>query len=244
MSVISKMNNAKLLAKNPLLTPHIPTIERLSQYHLKNMLRSFPTIYLKPDNSCQGKGIMRITRHPNGSYLLQIKNEPLKWIYTKVFPLWQKILQLKMKRSYVIQQGIDSFTFEGKLFDIRVHMIRTNNEWIIGGIIGRIAPKDSIVTNAYSGGISKKITPLLTEDLKLDPTQAQQIIHSLSTISIEAAQTISHSYPKWSEFGLDIGIDSDKHLWLYEINIKPGLLVFKTDKKTYENILKLREYAT
>jgi hypothetical protein len=149
-----------------------------------------------------------------------------------------------MKRPYLIQQGIPSLTKSKKLFDIRTHLVRVNGEWKLGGIIGRIAHKDPLVTNAYSGGKSKKIMPLLTRELGYTEEQAHLMIQQLSDLSFEAVQTISHVYPKWYEYGLDIGIDEQKRPWIYEINIKPGLLVFEEDKETLEYIKHLRANAS
>ncbi|SFI59894.1 YheC/YheD family protein [Thermoflavimicrobium dichotomicum] len=244
MSIINKIENTRHLLTNQHIAPHIPETKRLSEQNLRNMLKKFSTVYLKPDNSCQGKGIMRIDRQPNGTYLLRIQSQPWKWIYKHPFPLWKKVLQLKMKRPYIIQQGIDSFTSAGNVFDIRTHLLRIDGEWVVGGIIGRIAAKDHIVTNAYSGGKSKKIIPLLMEELGMDTDEAHHTINQLIQLSNESVNVISQVHPKWYEYGLDIGIDSKRHLWIYEINIKPGLLVFKDDPETHQKIMKLREQAS
>ncbi len=244
MSVTSKLSNVNILLKNPYTAPHIPVTMKLTSRNLKELLDQFSVVYIKPDNSSQGKGILRVSRHPNGSLLLQTQGEPLKWIFTRHYPLWKKILQLKMKRPYLIQQGIPSLTISKKLFDIRTHFVRVKGEWKLGGMIGRIAHKDPLVTNAYSGGKSKKIMPLFMRELGYTEEQAHLMIQQLSDLSFEAIQTVSPIYPKWSEYGLDIGIDEQKKPWIYEINIKPGLLVFEEDKETLEYIKHLRTGAS
>jgi hypothetical protein len=58
---------------------------------------------------------------------------------------------------------------------------------------------------------------------------------------LEATETFSAAFPRWTEVGLDIGIDEDGQLWIYEINIKPGMLVFRDDRPSFERIMKMKK---
>ncbi|SEM92303.1 YheC/YheD family protein [Lihuaxuella thermophila] len=244
-SVISKLDNSRLLRRHKTIGPYIPETLPLSQASLSPMLRQFPFVYLKPDNSCQGKGILRIDPLPSGEFLLRTRDTGSESVHFHLPHLWEAIHQAKIDRPYIIQQGINSVTLTGHLFDIRVHLMRIKGKWRVAGIVGRVAPKKSIVTNAYSGGISKHVDRLLTDDLGYNPRRAEHTIEELCTISKQATKIISRVYPRWSEFGLDIGIDPFHRIWIYEINIKPGTLVFKNlDRETFRHILKLRKKAS
>jgi hypothetical protein len=149
------------------------------------------------------------------------------------------------KRYYIIQQGVDSVTKNGRHFDIRVHLMRIHRKWKVAGSVGRLAVRNAIVTNAYSGGISKHLDLIFSQHLGYNPYRTRQTIRKLHYIAIEAAKTISRHHPTWSEFGLDMGIDSKNRVWIYEINISPGTLVFKNlDKQSYRHVLALREKAS
>lgn len=244
-SVISKLDNCQILRQNKKIGPYIPETLPLSQESLSHMLRHFPFVYLKPDNSCQGKGIMRIDQLPSGEFLLRTRDTRSTSVHFHLPQLWSGISKNKIDRPYIIQQGINSVTLTGHLFDIRVHLMRIKGKWRVAGIVGRVAPRKSIVTNAYSGGISKHVEDLLTDDLGYNPRRAENTIEELCTISKQATKTMSRAYPKWSEFGLDIGIDTFNNIWIYEINIKPGTLVFKNlDRETFRHILNLRKKAS
>lgn len=243
MKVTSKLDNASLLRQHSTTSNHIPETKLLTQTNLQTMLQSFPFVYLKPNDSAQGKGILRVDRYDQ-EYTLRSRDEKATSTHHQFGDLWEHIHQIKRRRMYLIQQGIPSVTKAGNPFDIRVHLARIQGNWIVAGSVGRLASIDSIVTNAYSGGISKHVHTLLEEELHLSSAQSLDIIHKLESLSLDATNITSKLYPKWAEFGLDIGLDEDFHPWIYEINITPGGKVFKNlDRQTYLHILRLHRQA-
>jgi hypothetical protein len=243
-SVISKWENALLMRQDEYVAPHIPITHRLNEETLKQMLKFFPFVYLKPDNSCQGKGLMRVDRLENGHYELQARDDGTRSTHSSYSSLLQAIKRKKMNRYYIVQQGINSKTLGGRMFDIRVHLMRIDGRWVVAGIVARVARKKGFVTNSYSGGKSKHVFPLLIEKLGYNEEEAHLVIDELTGLSLRATKRISSVYPKWPEFGLDIGIDQEGRLWIYEINIHPGTLVFKNlGREEYRHILKMRKRA-
>lgn len=243
MKVTSKLNNAMLLLQHRSTSDYIPRTQLLTRSALSRMLQTFPTVYLKPNDSAQGKGILRVDRDTS-EYLLRSRDTKAISTHDSFDELWEDINEMKRNRVYVIQQGIASITKAGHPFDIRVHLARMNGSWIVGGIVARLASKESIVTNAYSGGVSKHVHQILTEDLDLSAIESLTIIHQLKSISLNATKLISSRYPKWAEYGLDIGLDQHLHPWIYEINITPGGKVFQNlDRESYLHILRLHRQA-
>ncbi len=237
---ISKLGNAKILSSNPQVAPHIPEAHRLNKSNLQQMLQKYSTVYVKPNNSCQGKGIIRIDRK-NDFYLLKTRDKKTTFQYKTIDRVMARIYKEKMNRIYIVQRGIASYTVNNRLYDIRPHLLRIDGEWQIGAIIGRVANQHGVATNAYSGGTPVKIHALLAEHLKLEEQQQEAIIQEITNLSLEATNTFSKAFPKWTEFGLDIGIDSEEHLWIYEINIKPGMLVFRKDRDSYKRIMEMKK---
>lgn len=47
-----------------------------------------------------------------------------------------------------------------------------------------------------------------------------------------AANVISRVHPKWAEFGVDVGIDPKGRIWIYEVNITPGIKNFRDVDKS------------
>jgi hypothetical protein len=237
---ISKLGNSKILSSNPYVAAHIPEYHPLNKSSLQTMLNKYPTVYVKPNNSCQGKGVIRIERKSN-NYVVKPRDRNKTYRLHTMNGLMRCIQREKMNRPYLIQQGIASYTRNERLFDIRTHLLRIQGQWEMGAIIGRVATKRGVATNAYSGGTPVPIRLLLKNHLGLNNEETEANIERLSTLSLEATQTFGKVFPKWTEFGLDIGIDEKGHLWIYEINIKPGMLVFRKDRPSYERIMKMKK---
>lgn len=240
---IQKQKNHSIMAQHPKLLAHLPATKRLTRHSMQQMLKHYPHLYLKPNNSCQGKGIMRIDRLPKQRYQLQIRDNNKRYTCTSQHDLYRLIQQNKRKRPYIVQQGIESRTIDGRLYDIRVHLARIDGAWHVVGIIGRIAPKKGIATNAYSGGIPVNIHRLLRQHLQLSPIEQRRTLSQLANLSLLATYVISDHFPKWAEYGLDIGRDRWGHLWIYEINIHPGLYVFRFEKELQQELRYLRTIA-
>lgn len=244
MPVTSKIGNAALLRHTKQVSKHIPKIRPFTRSNLRRMLQAFPFVYIKPNDSAQGKGIFRVDVRPDGSYMLRSRDTDEALFIKDFNPLWVNLNRFKHRRFYIIQQGISSITRAGNPFDIRVHVTRVNGKWVIAGIVSRLANIESIVTNYFREGPSTNVSTLLTEHLHLSSTVSERIIRKLKAVSLKSAKAISTVYPRWSEFGLDIGIDANNKLWIYEINITPGANVFqKLNYKSFLRILHLRQRA-
>lgn len=241
---MSKLSNISLLRQNYSIANHIPYSLTFSKKNLATMLKKYSSVYIKPTNLSQGEGILRVDFAK--SYTLRSRDKGTSSKHTTIESLSQKIQQLKLKSSpYFIQQTIESVTKQKKPFDIRTHFIRVDNEWLLAGVVARIAPKTKIVTNAYSGAKSHYLDDLFSDHLGYTPCAYFSTKRELLRLSRLIIGTISRKYPKRTEFGLDIGIDKTGHLWLYEINSKPGTLVFKNlDQNMYYDIIRLRHYAS
>ncbi|MFC7442569.1 YheC/YheD family protein [Laceyella putida] len=243
-NIKSKQNNARLLRQDPQLRNHLPHMLPLTKTNLSSMLQKYHFVYLKPDNSCQGKGLFRVDRYSPHLFSLRSRDDVRPRHYHSLRRLYKNFLKHKMPRRYLIQRGIRSQTPSGQMVDIRVHLARIHGKWVTAGIVGRVAPLHRIATNAYSGGKSVHVYPLLTKKLGYNRKKAFHTMAQMIALSRRAVSVISPRYPRWAEYGLDIGIDANGHLWIYEINIKPGGLVFKNlSAKAYKRILLLHRLA-
>jgi hypothetical protein len=123
-------------------------------------------------------------------------------------------------------------------------MTRVKGNWLVAGMIGNVARTGGIITTESSGGVSMHVQEMLAKHLGFSETKITKTMDELKVIAHHATKTISHHYPTWSEFGLDIGIDPNNNIWIFEINITPGALVFqKLGKEIFQRILYLRKIA-
>lgn len=241
----SKLSDISYLAKDKALCPHVPTTRPYSQFWLKQMLKNHSIIYVKPDSSLKGIGVMRIDKKQNRYYILRVQDTKKSTTHSDLDSLWNTLNRVKRKQSYIIQQGISSITVSEKPFDVRVHLLRVNGNWLVGGMIGKIAPKENIVTNGSAGAIPALIDNLLRTNLRLTPEETAELKYQLKTVSINAAKAMEAKNPRWCEYGLDVGIDRHRNVWIYEMNTTPGATGFKEiDQKSYLRICSLRKRAS
>ncbi len=231
-SVINKLANARLLAQHGTIRKLIPPTLYLTQGNLYWMVEKYPTVYVKPNDSCQGKGIIRIDRLQNDSFLIRTRDYQQQTRCKGKKNLWLKVQGFLRKRLYVVQKGIHSVTRGGIPFDIRIHVLRVKGRWHVGGMVGRLAKKNSILTNRHSGGAAIAIDDLLTKGLGYSINTCDQIKDELAKVGLIAANVISRVHPKWAEFGVDVGIDPKGRIWIYEVNITPGIKNFRDVDKS------------
>lgn len=235
-----KLRDFNTLIENQELVPHIPKTRLLTTEWMIEMLHDHPILYIKPTSASQGMGIMRVDRMGESSYML--RDTQRFSFYQDISDLTEAVFQLKRKQSYLIQQGIISVTQLNYPFDIRAHVIKVNGVWTFGGMIGKVAKKKSIITNASQGAVPTHIDTILTNFRGLNEEQSEEVKTKIRRIALDAAQEMDKKHPKWSEFGLDIGIDEGNHIWIYEINFRPGFILFRyIDQPAYLFIHSLRK---
>lgn len=239
-----KLRDFNTLIDNQELTPHIPETRSLTTEWVIKMLHDHPILYIKPDNSSQGIGIMRIDRMGELSYMLRTIDTKHYSFYQDVYRLNNAVHQLKRKQSYIVQQGIMSVTQLNYPFDIRVHVVRVSGVWTFGGMIGKVAKRKSIVTNACQGAIPTHIDTILTDFRGLNEEKSKEIKTIIEKVALDAANEMGKTHSGWTEFGLDLGIDENNHIWIYEVNFKPGSVLFRhIDQPAYLHIQALRKQA-
>jgi len=235
--VYSKWVKAKILLKNGSLKRYVPDTKLLGQKTLFSMLETYGTVFVKPDRGSAGQGILRVQKLAPDQYRLRyglkIRN------YASFPALFEGILQVKMNRPYIVQQGIDLLRYRDRPFDVRVMVqLAPNKTWAVTGYIGRAAHPGKIVTNYHNGG-----TPLPLETLLKPHTDAQSragLIRRLETLGIDIAKQMKAAYPGMREFGIDFAIDRQLKPWILEVNTRPDMYIFNTlqDKRMFRRMVR------
>jgi glutathione synthase/RimK-type ligase-like ATP-grasp enzyme len=234
----SKWNKTNVLLENKEMSKFVPTTQKLDPLVLKSMLNEYKMVYLKPINGTYGKGVIRAEKHGEGepaAFHYQMGMRRRNFIS---FPaLYGSIKENKMKRKYIVQQGIHLLTYNKRLFDLRI-MVQKNLQgiWETTGIIGRVAQPNKIVTNYHNGGIPMAIQtifkPYMTEE---QFTEYHKILKKLGR---DIAVVLSKRYPKLDMLGIDVGVDKSFYPWIIEVNTNPDVYIFKklVDKETFRKV--------
>lgn len=123
--------------------------------------------------------------------------------------------------KYQIQQYIDSNTIEGHPYDIRLHVQRgEGGGWKIVKIYPRIGLSQKVTSNISQGGGISNLNSFLKSQFG---DKAEEIREELKKLAIKLPKDFQKNYSYTLDaLGIDIGIDSNHNLKIFEINTYPG----------------------
>ncbi|MBO1510273.1 YheC/YheD family protein [Metabacillus bambusae] len=127
----------------------------------------------------------------------------------------------KIKNKYIMQPFIECKTKSGLAYDFRLHVLKNENKkWVIALIYPRINGDGKLISNISSGGFRGELTSFLEQEFGQESSQVDQI---LQTFAISFSEHLDQIYNcSFDELGIDVGIDANRKLWIYEVNWRPG----------------------
>lgn len=216
-------NHPKTAAMIPetYLSPTLATIE--------NMLKKHYMVYLKPSGGSLGLGIFRITYHPKEGYYCRFHQGEQNVLHR--FQTLEKCIQHYFAhqpgrfRKYLVQQGIRLIKHHQRAVDFRIHLHKDSNaNWQVVAIGSKMAGTGSVTTHIRTGGAVLSTYDLLRHVFQQN-ANAMEI--KLKQKAKMIAQVLEEQIDgPLGELGMDIGIDQNGHIWLFEINAKPGRHIF------------------
>ncbi len=225
----NKLNLYTSLMKEEKMRKWLPDTVKYTDVHsVVNMLKTHPTVFVKPARGTGGISILRVKRATNG-FVLNGRDKRRRYTHHQVQTAVQMapLLQEWIGDSlYIVQQGIPLPQVNGRVYDFRILIQKTEmGQWDITGTSARLGPKKSVTSNIHGGGEAVPPEKLLA--LSFSTEKTKEIIAELETLAYTTAQTCEVQYGKMMELGLDVGIDEKGHPWIIEVNTKPGRSVFK-----------------
>jgi len=230
-SFFNKSDVYRLLDNDPEANRHLPeSVVAGSQEQMRTMLEKHKFVYFKPTAGSLGIGIYRLTYQPGRGYFARYRSGGRNVLLRFAsFGSLARMLRSRHGSSlnrYVIQQGIRLVEIDGCPIDFRFHMHKNGkNEWVVAGIGAKKAGRGSVTTHIKNGG------SLMTPDKALRSTfgdRAEDVLDKAKRVAVRMSEAIERNYPHTlGELGLDIGIDKDGDVWMFEANAKPGRSIFK-----------------
>jgi len=224
----NKWDINKILAEEPSTKEFIPeTYLNPTSAKLNEMVEKYPINYLKPVNGSLGLGIFKVLKSKNlyaVQYRSNIQNKSIS--FKNIFSLYNHIFSKRFRNRYLVQQGIHLLEHNGCPVDFRIQLHKNlKNDWLVVAIGAKRAGKGSVTTHLRTGGSLIDTTHFLEETFGDSTTE---IKHQIETTSIAIADAVEKNLNSpIGELGLDIGIDKNSNIWLFEVNSKPGRSIFK-----------------
>ncbi|MGM0876077.1 MAG: YheC/YheD family protein [Bacillota bacterium] len=197
----------------------IPFYELTDVQMFFDMIKRYEKVIIKPLSGHQGEGIIFIEKYGIEHYKI---NEAglISSIYEK--QLLDLISHKIQEQDYLVQQFISCQTKFGHVFDFRLH-VQKNGEgkWVITSIYPRIGSLRNITSNMGSGGYSTYLDIFLKTEFDVSWYDIQRYLEQFA-ISFSNHFDSLYDSVSLDELGIDVGIDENQKLWLFEVNWRPG----------------------
>lgn len=223
---LAKWETICALKKNPDLLALIPkTIVYTSYKDIEHALLTANSVYLKPDALYKGKGIYRVSKELNGSYKIEHRSEDKNEI--KLLPKLDNIANMinhyaVLGGGYLIQEEIKKAYYKGYPFDFRLlYQKNWQGSWQPSGISVRIGAPGSIITSPRSGGAVVEFSKVLQDTFQEEITTKNGLYENVIAVGRDVVTTIEKEFGDCVELGLDMTIDTNRKIWIIEVNGKP-----------------------
>ncbi|WP_158282176.1 YheC/YheD family protein [Salipaludibacillus keqinensis] len=222
------------LKQNKSLEPALPHTMMWSENNFVTMLRNYHSVVVKPNNGKQGQKVYFVKK-VGSKYVVYINKK--RKTFKKRKSVSNYLKRVTSKRNFIIQQEVDLARIDGKRFDFRIIVQRKkrNLPWVVNGVIIRRAGKGYKVTNRHRHGV---IIPVeeARKKIPFDEKEVKKIAHL-------AAETLGRSFPNQKIFGVDIGLQKDGSLYIFELNRWPMLGGFRSlkDKSQIKRIMAFKK---
>lgn len=234
---IGKMMKHTEMLQHPILRQYLPETHWITPARTLQMLRSYSTIFIKPNHGCGGIGIIRVKRKGN---VYEVRCDQ-KRKYVGSDSLYKAIKSYqKPSQQYLVQRGLRLAQYNGSIFDIRVYMQKPNSKWILAGMVARVAAPNRYVTNYHKGGHGEPLSKVLSNVFENNRRKVNDSLNKITNLSYVIAKTLNKRHSRIRELGIDFGIEKNGRIWIIEANSRPGHVLFThlPDKTMLHTILK------
>lgn len=242
-TISSKWTKTKWLLQSSELRGHVPATVLFNKRNLAAMLSSYSTVYCKPVYGSGGVGIIRIKRQARGYRTQQggvVANSDT------MDRLFGKLNRMTRGRSYLLQKGIALSKTNGRPFDIRVMVQKTNaGKWVSTALITKIGRPGKVATNYNQGGDLGYFRPTMS-GAGFGSAFIRKTESKLKRMGVSAGRCFDRRAKGFRELGLDVALDSAGRPWVLEVNTRPQFYPLKNmrDRGLYRRIVShARQYG-
>ncbi|GAB4265123.1 YheC/YheD family endospore coat-associated protein [Thermincola ferriacetica] len=244
---LNKWETHTILSRNPEMAKYLPQTTLLRNFSdINEFLDKYGKVYIKPINGSLGANIIKLEKVLSGfqfQYRRKRKNQSGIWPDRPA--LQTELTKLLGRRLYVVQQGLDLLTYQGRVFDIRVLLQKNGSgRWTTAATVARVASENNIFPNIAAGGTALPIEKVW-ESFTFGDWETSEVRQKLLDLSSNVHKTLEEELGNFAELGLDVGISKTGHVWLIEVNSKPSRKVFPKNQPhlKVQSIINIIDYA-
>ena len=219
---ISKWSQYQELTTLIDLSRYVPVTELLTEVTLKNFLKKYNEVIIKPCNGQHGVGVLMITKKNSVTYEMHTGRKKLmKSNFDEIYRYIKH--NYLSKKDYLVQQKVPLVRIDDCPIDVRVITQKCNSEWVVTGKLVKVAAKDFFITN-----MAQKLLTFenAIRDLNIPHLNNNKLEPKIDKICISASSQLEQNNPEIHLIGFDIGFTSQGFIWVIEGNYKPDLSMF------------------
>ncbi|MBS4176696.1 YheC/YheD family protein [Lederbergia citrea] len=196
----------------------IPSVKLNSGEEILSLLNTNSRVVIKPFTGHHGENVIFFEQGTDGTVI--ITDSLSKWMSNKN-ELLTFVETLTDQQSYLLQPFIECKTKAGLIYDFRIHVQKNGlGEWEVNLIYPRISGNNKLISNISSGGYRGELSSFLREEFD---NRASEIKELLETFGIQFSTHFDTLYEhSFDELGIDVAIDQNGKLWIFEVNWRPG----------------------
>lgn len=212
----NKWLKTEALLSNADVAAHIPQTQLFSANNLRQMLHQYRMVVIKPLRGGGGYGVIKVT-YTRGVYAFTYMSRQSR--FTSFEAMFRSLNRAKVRRKYMIQQGINLSRIGRRPIDYRVKVVKEGGAWVYRAMVGRLARPGLFVTNLCKGGTQLSAMEGLTRSMrKRIASQKRREMRSLTNTCIHI---LEKAFPGIAELGFDYGVDDSGKIWIFEVNTRP-----------------------
>lgn len=212
----SKWIKTEVLKSNPQIAVYIPETVTFSEKNLKMMLQKHRMVFVKPVHGGGGNGVIRVTKDGEQYSYTKMSHT---YRFSSYGVMYRSLASNKLKRKYLIQQGIILAQIHGRPIDYRVKFVKKENGWKITAMLGRLARPGLVITNVCKGGTLLKCREALRRSLPHIHAKTKQ--REMRGLTRTCTILLEEKFPGIGQLGFDYGLDRSGKIWILEVNTRP-----------------------
>lgn len=235
---LNKLEQFQILRNSKGLLSNFPTTKRLKSIKsIDYMLKKFGTIYIKPINSREGKGIVTLRKVGKNKYKLT-DIDAVKTLERKGMEAYIK--NIMRKKKYILQQAAPMI--QNKNIVLRSIMQKNEqNEWVFSGGYARIGCDGGIVTNRIFTKEFLTLDDCFSHYYHLGENERKRLINSMIQICKDVCVGYEKAGISFGDVAFDLIVGTDLKVWVIEVNNRShnhrSTLLTLRDRHMYRRVI-------
>lgn len=206
----------------------IPTLRVKDIDDVEEFIGKYSKIVLKPLKGERGKDIYSVEKNQE-NFVVSHYTKEKTFSREEFIEFFEENIK---SRRYIAQKFVNSRTIKGDPFDCRIHVEKNiEGKWVIAKKFIRIGIGQKIISNVNQGGGISDPEPFLKANFGDKWKEIDQKLNELGTSLPYKIEELRNT--KLMTLGMDIGIDKDGSLFIFETNSAPTTKPLRSEAAMY-----------